>query len=151
LYTITATLKPIDLVSGIAHGYENSFAQYQVSANGWANYSQPNMTLAEYNLKPYSYSALNGTFPSWLSAFEYGSSRVVICGSTIMFTGRVLDVPKSELQWVNAGDNARLFTNILSWLSEGFVQPPSAIVPMLIISSVVMIVGVAYYLLKKLR
>jgi hypothetical protein len=41
--------------------------------------------------------------------------------------------------------------NIIGWLSEDFVEIPSAIVPMLIISSVIMIVGVALYLLKKLR
>jgi hypothetical protein len=151
LYTITATLKPIALASGIGHGYDSSFAQYQVSANGWANYSKPNMTLEEYQLNPLSYSALNGTFPAWLSAYEYGSSRVVICGSTIMFTSRTLDLEDTELEWFSIGDNARLFANIIGWLSEDFVQPPSAIVPMLIISSVIMIVGVAYYLLKKLR
>jgi hypothetical protein len=151
LYTITATLKPIELASGVAHGYKSSFAQYQVSANGWANYSKPNMTLEEYSLHPNAYSALNATFPSWLSAFEYGSSRVVICGSTIMFTSRLLDLENTELQWVSVGDNAKLFANILGWLSKDFVQSPSAIVPMVIISSVIMIVGVAYYLLKKLR
>jgi hypothetical protein len=151
LYMITATLKPIELASAIGHGYESSFAQYQVSANGWANYSKPNITLEEYALKPLSYSALNGTFPSWISAFEYGSSRIVILGSTIMFTGKTLDLPDSDIQFFNAGDNARLFMNIIGWLSEDFVETPSAIVPMLIISSVIMIVGVALYLLKKLR
>lgn len=151
LYTITATLKPIELASGIGHGYESSFAQYQVSVNGWANYSRPNITEEEYALRPWSYSALNGTFPSWISALEYGSSRIVIAGSTIMFTGMTLDLVDSELQYFYVGDNARLFTNIIGWLSEGFEEIPSAIVPMLIISSAVMIVGVAFYLLKKLR
>jgi hypothetical protein len=151
LYTITATLKPIGLASGIGHGYESSFAQYQVSANGWANYSKPNITLEEYSLKPLSYSALNGTFPSWISAFEYGSSRIVILGSTIMFTGKTLDLANNELQYFYAGDNARFFMNIISWLSEDFAEIPSAIVPMLIISTVIMIVGVAFYLLKKIR
>lgn len=151
LYTITATLKPIELASGIGHGYESSFAQYQVSVNGWANYSRPNITEEEYALRPLSYSALNGTFPSWISALEYGSSRIVIAGSAIMFTGMTLDLADSELQYFYVGDNARLFTNIIGWLSEGFEEIPSAIVPMLIISSAVMIVGVAFYLLKKLR
>lgn len=151
LYTITATLKPIELASGIGRGYESSFAQYKVSVNGWANYSRPNMTLAEYESKPLSYSALNGTFPAWLSAFEYGSSRIVISGSTIMFTGRLLDLKDTELRWFYVGDNARLFMNIMGWLSKDFAETPSAIVPMLVISSAIMIVGVAFYLLKKLR
>ena len=151
LYTITATLKPIGLASGIGHGHESSFAQYQVSANGWANYSYPNMTLDEFELRPLSYSALNGTYPAWLSAFEFGSSRVVVCGSTIMFTGRPLDLEDTELHWFYVGDNARLFMNIMGWLSKDFAETPNAIVPMLIISSAVMIIGVAFYLLKKLR
>ncbi|MDH4213242.1 MAG: hypothetical protein OEV85_04940 [Candidatus Thorarchaeota archaeon] len=151
LYTITATLKPIGLVSGIGHGYESSFAQYQISVNGWANYSQPNITIDEYALRPLSYSAINGTFPAWISALEYGSSRIVISGSTIMFTGKTLDLQDSELQYFYVGDNARLFMNIIGWLSEDFVETPSAIIPMLIISSVIMIIGVAFYLLKKIR
>jgi hypothetical protein len=151
LYLMTATLKPIELASGIGHGYEDSFAQYKVSASEWANYSQPNITLSEYETKPFSYSALNGTFPSWISAFEYGSSRIVISGSTIMFTGQTLDLEGSDLQYFYVGDNARLFVNIIGWLTEDIVAIPSAVVPMLIISSAIMIVGVAYYLLKKIR
>ena len=151
LMTMTATLKPIGLASGIGNSYETTFAQYKRDANSWANYSMPNMTLAEYALNPYAYSALNSTVPSWLSAFEYGTNRVAIVGSTIMFTGRVIDFVGSELQWFHLADNARLFMNILDWLSEDFVTAPSAIGPMLIISTVILVIGVAFYLLKKLR
>jgi hypothetical protein len=68
-----------------------------------------------------------------------------------MFTGRGLDHPDTDLRWFYMGDNARFFMNIVNWLSQDFVEAPSAIVPMLIISSVVMIVGVAFYLIKKIR
>ncbi|MFW9844001.1 MAG: hypothetical protein ACFFEV_05460, partial [Candidatus Thorarchaeota archaeon] len=151
LLTMTSTLKPIGLSSGIGHSYETTFAQYKRDSNSWANYTMPNMTLADFALHPYAYSALNSTIPSWLSAFEYGGSRVVVVGSTIMFTGRVVDAPDSELQWFYAADNARLFMNILDWLSDDFVTAPSAIGPMLILSTVVLVIGVAFYLLKKLR
>ena len=151
IITMTSTLKPIGLASGIGNSYESTFAQYKRDPNSWGNYSMPNMTLAEYALHPLAYSALNSTIPTWLSAFEYGVSRVTMVGSTMMFTGRILDVPTSELQWVNAADNSKLFMNILDWLSEGFVIAPSAIAPMLIISGVILIIGVAFYLLKKLR
>lgn len=149
LYIMTASLKPVSLSSGIGKSYETSFAQYRMDSNSWANWSMPNIT--KYELNPLSYSAVNGSFPSWLSAFEYGDSRVVISGSTIMFTGRTIDIPDSELTWFNLGDNSRLFMNIISWLSENFITAPSAIVPMLIISSVFLVIGVAFYLLKKLR
>ncbi|MBN2228968.1 MAG: hypothetical protein JW779_05180 [Candidatus Thorarchaeota archaeon] len=151
LYTMTATLKPLELASGIGFSYDSSFAQYKSGPNSWANYSHPNMTLADYELDPLSYSAVNGTFPSWLSAFEYGSSRMVVVGSTIMFTGRTLDLDNTELQWYYTADNARLFMNIIGWLSEDFAEVPSAIGSMLILSSVILVVGVAFYLLKKIR
>ncbi|TFG97371.1 hypothetical protein E4H12_08790 [Candidatus Thorarchaeota archaeon] len=151
ILTMTSTLKPVDLASGVGNSYDTSFAQYKRDSNSWANYSTPNITLDEFALKPFSYSAINTTMPSWLSAFEYGLSRVTIVGSTIMFTGRNLDIPETELQWFYVADNARLFMNILDWLSADFVTAPSAIGSMLIISTVVLVFGVAFYLLKKLR
>ncbi|MFW9962115.1 MAG: hypothetical protein ACFFCX_01000 [Candidatus Sifarchaeia archaeon] len=151
LYTMTATLKPVELTSGIASGFDTTFAQFRDSTLSWANYSFPNMTLSEFEQDPLSYSAINGTFPSWMSAFEYNRSRIVIIGSTLMFTGRNLDYPNTDYRWFYMGDNARLFMNIIGWLSQTFIEPPSAIVPMLIISSVVLAVGVAYYILKKIR
>jgi hypothetical protein len=151
LFTMTATLKPIDDSSNIGNSYDTSFAQYKRSSLSWANYSYPNMTLADFEENPLSYSAINGTFPSWLSAFEFGDGRVVVSGSTIMFTGRTIPLPEADLVWFNAGDNSRLFMNILDWLSEGFVEAPGAIGPMLILSSVVLVVGLAYYIVKKIR
>ena len=151
LYTMTATLKPIDLVSGIATGYESSFAQFRKDATTWGNYSFPNMTIADFEQDPLSYSAINGTFPSWMSAFEYNESRIVVMGSTLMFTGLDLPYPDTDMKWFYQGDNARLFMNIMNWLSQDFIETPSAVVPMIIISSVVMVIGVAFYIIKKLR
>ncbi|MFW9834403.1 MAG: hypothetical protein ACFFEK_10440 [Candidatus Thorarchaeota archaeon] len=151
LFTMTATLKPIELTSGIARGYETTFAQYKESATNWANYSYPNMTLPEFEQFPLNYSAINGTLPSWMSAFEYNESRIVVIGSTLMFTGRNLDFPETDLRWFYMGDNARLFMNIMNWLSYDFVEAPSAIVPMLIISTVIMVIGLVFYIFKKIR
>jgi hypothetical protein len=151
IYTMTSTLKPIELASSIATGYESSFAQFKAEYNRWANYSHPNMTLADFELDPLSYSAINGTHPSWMSAFEYGESRIVISGSAMMFTGRDLDYPETDLKWFYMGDNSRLFMNIMDWLSEDFITPPSAIIPLAILSTIVLAVGVVFYLFKKLR
>jgi hypothetical protein len=151
LFTMTSTLKPVELASGIASGYETTFAQYKDSATTWANYSYPNITLDDFALAPLNYSAINGTFPSWMSAFEYDDSRIVVTGSSIMFTGRNLDFPETDLRWFYMGDNARLFMNIVNWLSYDFVQAPSAIFPMLVISTVVMVIGLVFYIFKKIR
>jgi hypothetical protein len=151
LFTMTSTLKPVELTSGIASGYETTFAQYKDSGSTWANYSYPNMTLEDFELAPLNYSAINGTFPSWMSAFEYNESRIVVTGSTIMFTGRNLDYPETDLRWFYMGDNARLFMNIMNWLSYGFVQAPSAVMPMIVISTVIMVIGLVFYIFKKIR
>lgn len=151
LYTMTATLKPLEVASGIARGYESTFAQFKRDFNSWANYSHPNMTLADFEQNPLSYSAVNGSFPSWMSAFEYDASRIVISGSTIMFSGRDLDYPQTDLKWFYMGDNARLFMNIMDWLSEDFVTAPSAFIPLVVISSILLVIGVVFYLFKKIR
>lgn len=149
IITMTSTLKPTGMSSSIATGYESSFAQYRRGPNTFANYSYPNMTLDDFEENPLSYSAINGTFPTWLSAYEYNASRIVMIGSTLMFTGRLLDIPESEDQWFYQEDNSRLFMNILDWLSEGFTENPSAISQILVISSIFLIAGVAFYVFKK--
>ncbi|MHA1771441.1 MAG: hypothetical protein ACTSYL_02650 [Candidatus Thorarchaeota archaeon] len=153
LVLMTSTLKPIDASCAIAHGYDTSFAQYRRGPFSFANISFPNTT--EYKLHPLSYSAVNGTFPPWLAAFEFNGSRVIVSGSTIMFSGRVLDIPesdsRSESQWFYMADNSRLFMNMLNWLSADFVEPPSAIFPMFVLSSAILLVGIAYYAFKKIR
>ncbi len=151
LMTMAATLKPSDASSVIARSYDTTFAQYRAGPNSFANLTYPNMTLAEYEENPEAYSAINGTLPSWMSAFEYDGSRVIVAGSAIMFTGKLFPYEDAEEQWFYQGDNSRLFMNMLSWLTDGFVDSPDAIVPMAIISSVILIVGVAVYLFKKIR
>ncbi|NWF97060.1 MAG: hypothetical protein HXY34_13035 [Candidatus Thorarchaeota archaeon] len=155
LLVMTATLRPIDTASAVANGYKSSFAQFKVSPFSYGNTSFPNMSLADLAQHPLKYSAINGTRPPWLAAFEYDSSRVVVCGSTIMFSGRPLDLPTSdsrrETQWFYSADNSRLFMNILGWLSQEFVEAPGAIPPMLAISSVLLFVGLAYYIVKKMK
>jgi hypothetical protein len=74
-----------------------------------------------------------------------------VIGSTLMFTGRNLDYPDTDLRWFYMGDNARLFMNIIDWLSYDFVEAPSAIVPMLVISTVIMVIGLVFYIFKKIR
>jgi hypothetical protein len=86
-----------------------------------------------------------------MSAFEYDESRIVILGSTIMFTGWELDYPGADSRWFYMSDNARFFMNIMNWLSQEFIEAPSAIGPMLTISTVVLVVGVAVYIFRKIR
>ena len=151
LVVMTATLKPLEFPGMVATGYDTSFAQFRRGPNSFPNITYPNISLTEFAERPFSYSAINGTFPPWLCAFEYNGSRVIISGSTVMFTGRTLDLPESDDQWFYQADNSRLFMNMLNWLSEEFIETPSAILPMLIISSAILSLGIALYVLKKIR
>ncbi|MFW9919544.1 MAG: hypothetical protein ACFFED_08095 [Candidatus Thorarchaeota archaeon] len=151
LVTMTASLKPSNGASVIARSYDTTFAQYRAGPNSFANLTYPNMTLAEFAENPDSYSSINGTLPAWMSAFEYDGSRVIISGSAIMFTGKTLPYDDAEEQWFYQADNSRLFMNMLSWLTDGFVDSPDAIVPMALLSSVILVVGVAIYLFKKTK
>lgn len=151
LITMTATLKPTAGASVIARSYDTSFAQFRRGPNSFANLTYPNMTLADFEENPNSYSAINGTQPGWMSAFEYDNSRVIVAGSAIMFTGKLLPLEDSEEQWFYQADNSRLFMNMLSWLTEGFVDSPNAIVPMAVISAVILLVGVAVYLFRRVK
>jgi hypothetical protein len=151
LILMTATFKPLTLSSSVARGYKTSFAQFRKGPNTWANISYPNMTLEESHNWPLNYSAINGTLPPWLSAFEYNGSRIIISGSTIMFTGRLLDLPKTTLKWYYMADNARLFMNMLNWLTEGRANPDTAVLPMLVVSSALFCVGVVIYIFRKGR
>jgi hypothetical protein len=151
LVIMTATLKPFDFPGIFATGYDTSFAQFRRGPNTFPNITYPNMSLTEFAERPLSYSAINGTFPPWLSAFECNGSRLIISGSTLMFSGRVLDMPKADDQWFYQADNSRLFMNMLNWLSEEFIESPSALLPMLIISSAILALGIALYIMKKIR
>ncbi|MFX0108562.1 MAG: hypothetical protein ACFE7R_09780, partial [Candidatus Hodarchaeota archaeon] len=151
LLIMSATLKPVNIVSAIATGYESSFSQYKRSLVTWANASFPNMTLEEFANDPLSFSSINGTFPPWMSAFEFNKSRVIIGGSTLMFSGRHVDIPEFDQRWFYAADNARLFMNMLEWLTENFVEAPSAVTQMTTISGVVLLIGIVYYLIRKIR
>lgn len=151
LILMTSTLKPIDLTSSVATGYDTSFAQYRRGFFSMGNQAFPNMSLDEFAARPLSFSAINGTFPSWMSAFQFNQSRIIVSGSTVMFSGYSIDSPETEEKWFYQADNARLFMNMLDWLSEEFVEAPGAIEPMLLISASFLVVGVAYYLIRKLR
>ncbi len=155
IVTMTCTLKPIDGDSIIAWSHEESFAQYRKGPNTFGNLTFPNMSIAEFSEVPLSYSAINGTFPAWLSAFEYNNSRIVMCGSTIMFTGMTLALPEVDArdgnQWFYEGDNRFLFMNMIDWLSGDTLVPPSAITPILMLSAALIAVGVAYFIVQKRR
>ncbi len=70
----------------------------------------------------YSLAGLEGkSQPAWLVASTVGRSRIVLCGSTRMFSD--VKPSKSEVTWYQTKDNARLWQNIFSWLAQKEIPP----------------------------
>ncbi|MFX1518575.1 MAG: hypothetical protein ACFFCD_01435 [Promethearchaeota archaeon] len=70
----------------------------------------------------FSLAGLEGrSQPAWLVASIVGRSRIVLCGSTRMFSDT--KPAKSDVTWYQSKDNARLWQNIFSWLAQKDTPP----------------------------
>lgn len=107
----------------------------------------------------YSLAGLEGkSQPAWLVASTVGRSRIVLCGSTRMFSD--VKPSKSEVTWYQTKDNARLWQNIFSWLAQKEIPPsflgktllpPLSLIISALIAGIVFIGGgfSLYYLLQQ--
>ena len=107
----------------------------------------------------YSLAGLEGkSQPAWLVASTVGRSRIVLCGSTRMFSD--VKPSKSEVTWYQTKDNARLWQNIFSWLAQKEIPPsflgttlpsPRTLIISAFIAGIVFIGGgfSLYYLLQQ--
>lgn len=107
----------------------------------------------------YSLAGLEGkSQPAWLVASTVGRSRIVLCGSTRMFSD--VKPSKSEVTWYQTKDNARLWQNIFSWLAQKEIPPsflgtapppPLTLIISALIAGIVFIGGgfSLYYLLQQ--
>jgi hypothetical protein len=96
--------------------------------------------------------------PAWLVASTVGRSRIVLCGSTIMFSD--VKPAKSDITWYETTDNSLLWQNIFSWLAQKETPPSflgTIIPPTLTLIISALIVGIVfigggfslYYLLQQ--
>jgi len=89
--------------------------------------------------------ALGGDFvanqPGWLSAFWIGSSRIVLCSSTTMFSDTTC--VGTNQSWFQSLDNAALWFNIFRWMSLDLIQDPTPI--MIIFVTLVLVAGFAVF------
>ncbi|MHA2060863.1 MAG: hypothetical protein ACW963_01040, partial [Candidatus Sifarchaeia archaeon] len=107
----------------------------------------------------YSLAGLEGkSQPAWLVASTVGRSRIVLCGSTRMFSD--VKPSKSDVTWYQTKDNARLWQNIFSWLAQKEIPPsflgttlppPLTLIISALIAGIVFIGGgfSLYYLLQQ--
>lgn len=79
--------------------------------------------------------------PGWLSAFWIGSSRIVLCSSTTMFSD--ITCVGTNQSWFQSMDNAVLWYNIFRWFSLDLVQNPTPI--MMFFVTLVLIAGFAIF------
>ncbi|MEQ9715299.1 MAG: DUF2194 domain-containing protein [Candidatus Asgardarchaeum sp.] len=57
----------------------------------------------------------------WLVAIELENTRIIVCGSSKMFS----DKQGTSEAFVSLGDNEKLFFNIVGWLKGGFIKAPT--------------------------
>ena len=125
----------------------------------WVEDNDPNKVIATGS--NYSLAGLEGSSqPAWLVASIVGQSRIVLCGSTRMFSD--VKPAKSDITWYQSKDNARLWQNIFSWLAQqdtpsSFLgniipQPLTVIVSSLILGIVFIGGGLGiYYLFQRIE
>ncbi|MFX1576474.1 MAG: hypothetical protein ACFFCF_04830 [Promethearchaeota archaeon] len=79
--------------------------------------------------------------PGWLSAFRIGSSRIVLCSSTTMFSDTTC--AGTNQSWFQSLDNRVLWLNIFRWMSIDLVQDPTQI--MIIFVAIVLVAGIVVF------
>lgn len=114
--------------SSISLGNEN--LQYSIGRTAITSYS----VNEEYDIFR---DSING-FLTWLFAKGVGSSRMILSGSTIMFS----DYEISENQkWINQTDNLDLWKNIILWLLKYTPHPARAPPPVWVFSYYALIIA----------
>ncbi|MHA2405450.1 MAG: hypothetical protein ACXADB_01510 [Candidatus Hermodarchaeia archaeon] len=81
------------------------------------------------------------TQPGWLSAFWIGSSRIVLCSSTTMFSDTTC--VGTNQSWFQSLDNSVLWFNIFRWMSLDLVQDPTLIMIFFVV--LVLVAGFAVF------
>ncbi|MDD1776555.1 MAG: hypothetical protein LUQ65_00165, partial [Candidatus Helarchaeota archaeon] len=84
----------------------------------------------------------------WLVATERGASKIILCGSTAIFSDTnittKLGYDLTGVQWIDALDNLRLWANLIQWAS--IVIIPNFFTVFLIISLIIIAVGISLYI-----
>ena len=65
-----------------------------------------------------------GSLP-WLAALEVGQGKVVVCGSSKMFSDR--EIYGTGMSYISYADNEKLFYNFLWWITGVYIAPPAKI------------------------
>lgn len=88
-----------------------------------------------------------GTKPPWLVAYEDNEFRIVLCGSTVMFSD--LNVKVLGISWIDAENNKILWFNIIKWLTPA-PNPIDVSNYFLLAGGIILLLGVASFLTYKL-
>lgn len=83
----------------------------------------------------------------WLYAIQQSHSKIILCGSTVMFSNlnvtSVGSSPYTGIHWINAADNLRLWANLIQWLV--ITDIPDFITIFTIMVCIIIAIGVAIY------
>jgi hypothetical protein len=83
----------------------------------------------------------------WLFATQKGASKIILCGSTAMFSDtNITNTPGNEftgVHWIQALDNLRLWANIIQWASVTVI--PDFFTVFLVITLILIAAGVSLF------
>jgi len=117
ILTFTSGLNVTQESGIISTGYSNSYLEYNESII----YSTP-----------------------WLFAIQQGSARIVLCGSTVMFSDlNVTDTGSYDytgVHWIDSVDNLRLWLNLIHWTLT--IEIPNLSIIFILIISLIAIIGI---------
>ncbi|MHA1722699.1 MAG: hypothetical protein ACTSXW_06440 [Candidatus Baldrarchaeia archaeon] len=94
-----------------------------------------------------NYTYKTGAKPPWLASYTNGEFKVVLCGSTIMFSD--LSVKDLEKSWIDTEDNKALWLNIIKWLTP-LPSPINISNYFTITGAIMLILGVTSFLVYKI-
>lgn len=97
-------------------------------------------------LENYEENIINET--PWLVATQLTTSRIILCGSTVMFSDlNVTDELGKEytgIPWINAVDNLRLWANLIQWVL--ITKTPNIFSIYIIITCIILAIGFSLYI-----
>ena len=84
----------------------------------------------------------------WLFATQNGASKIILCGSTAIFSDtnitNALSTDYTGIHWIHALDNLRLWANIIQWAS--MATPPDFLTMFIVITLIIIAVGVSLFI-----
>ena len=132
-----------------SHPITQKLSSVLVFTSGLNLTAPPNFVATGYS-ESYLIDINNNTITDtpWLFATERGASKIILCGSTVMFSDtNITTTPGYDftgVSWIDALDNLRLWANLIQWTS--IVVIPNFFTLFLVLSLIFIATGISLYI-----